>query len=277
MYLSVLLVDVGDNPDRPRPGRLWLRNLYRVHQRLAMAFPSRERKERDPKFLQPFRADDFGTHPPAQLHVERAPDQGFLFRIDAQPGNRAVIVVQSAILPDWDYAFANADFLLAGVQVKQYEPQFAQGTRLRFRLLANPTKKVGTIQKSEREQLSQEQLRQQQGRHGRRVPVPTTELEAWLARQASSHGFALEPGQLEVRPGWVRVAKGGPGENSLSLRSALYDGVLRVEDAARFRDALVGGIGPAKGFGFGLLSVARLKEEDDNVSSRKSASASESA
>ncbi len=40
MYLSSLLIDVGDNPDRPRPGRLWLRNLYHVHQRLCMAFPS---------------------------------------------------------------------------------------------------------------------------------------------------------------------------------------------------------------------------------------------
>ena len=40
MYLSCLLIDVGDNPDRPRPGRLWLRNLYHVHQRLCMAFPS---------------------------------------------------------------------------------------------------------------------------------------------------------------------------------------------------------------------------------------------
>ena len=50
MYLSCLLIDVGDDPDRPRPGRTWLRNIYHVHQRLCMAFPSRERMEADPPF-----------------------------------------------------------------------------------------------------------------------------------------------------------------------------------------------------------------------------------
>src|SRR5436190_21766487 len=42
MYHSHLLINVGDNPDRPdwNISRRWLRNLYRVHQRLCMAFPS---------------------------------------------------------------------------------------------------------------------------------------------------------------------------------------------------------------------------------------------
>ena len=60
MYLSCLLINVGDNPDHPRPGRLWLRNLYHVHQRLCMAFPSASRKADDPDFLRPFKPEDFG-------------------------------------------------------------------------------------------------------------------------------------------------------------------------------------------------------------------------
>ena len=51
MFLSCLLIDIGDNPDRPRPGRIWLRNLYHVHQRLCMAFPSDPRKTDDRDFL----------------------------------------------------------------------------------------------------------------------------------------------------------------------------------------------------------------------------------
>jgi CRISPR system Cascade subunit CasE len=36
-----------------------------------------------------------------------------------------------------------------------------------------------------------------------------------------------------------------------------YEGILQVTDCARFLAALAAGIGPAKGFGFGLLSVAK--------------------
>ena len=59
MFLSCLFIDVGANPDRPRPGRMWLRNLYHVHQRLCMAFPSAPRISEDPGFLKPFKPEDF--------------------------------------------------------------------------------------------------------------------------------------------------------------------------------------------------------------------------
>ena len=93
MFLSCLLIDTGINPDRPRPGRMWLRNLYHVHQRLCMAFPSAPRISEDPEFLKPFKPEDFGKK---QVHVKREADSGFLFRIDPEPDGRAVILVQSA-------------------------------------------------------------------------------------------------------------------------------------------------------------------------------------
>jgi CRISPR system Cascade subunit CasE len=37
-----------------------------------------------------------------------------------------------------------------------------------------------------------------------------------------------------------------------------FDGVLRVTDAARLVEAVRSGIGPAKAFGFGLLSLRRM-------------------
>ena len=48
MYQSTLMINIGDNPDRPRPGRLWLRNIYHVHQRLWMAFPTSQQRADDP-------------------------------------------------------------------------------------------------------------------------------------------------------------------------------------------------------------------------------------
>ncbi|MBI4289607.1 MAG: type I-E CRISPR-associated protein Cas6/Cse3/CasE [Chloroflexi bacterium] len=141
MYISYLLINVGSNPDRPRPGRLWLRNLYHVHQRLCMAFPSASRVAADKDFLQPFKPEDFGAK---QVHIERGSDNGFLFRIDPVPGGSPVILVQSAIKPDWDYAFQNAGYLLAcDPQVKAFDPAFAAGQALRFRLAANSACKTG--------------------------------------------------------------------------------------------------------------------------------------
>ena len=282
MFLSCLLIDTGINPDRPRPGRMWLRNLYHVHQRLCMAFPSSERKSDDKHFLKPFAPDDFGK---GQVHVKRADDSGFLFRIDPGPAGRAVILVQSAVKPDWDYAFQNAGFLLAApAEVKVYEPRFAAGQRFRFRLLANPTKKIDTIRQEERQRHTKEELRQIEGRNGRRVPVPSSEelsawrqknphedertfislrLLDWIERKAEPAGFSLE--NLSVQAGYSYFKKPEPQEEQrrkrLSIdtgrrRSARYDGVLVVTDPARFRETLVHGIGSAKAFGFGLLSVA---------------------
>ena len=107
MYLSNLLIDVGDNPDRERPGRKWLRNIYHVHQRLCMAFPSDWRLKEDAPFLEPFKDEDFPLlrNPNAK---PQQPRHSFLFRINNQIEDdiaRAVILVQSEAEPNWDYAF----------------------------------------------------------------------------------------------------------------------------------------------------------------------------
>jgi len=262
MYLSWLLIDVGGNPDRPRPGRLWLRNLYHVHQRLCMAFPSASRMADDPDFLKPFNPEDFGAN---QVHVARATDAGFLFRIDPQPGGRVAILVQSAVKPDWDYAFHNAGYLLAAPpELKSFEPRFAKGQHLRFRLVANPTKKIDTLQKEARQSHTKSELQAMKGRHGKRVPVPTDELVEWLARRAGKAGFSIDKRSIAVQPSYIYVNK-TRDEKGQRLRSARYDGALTITDPARFQETLVRGLGPGKAFGFGLLSVApcqrSLREE----------------
>ncbi|MBL3592457.1 MAG: type I-E CRISPR-associated protein Cas6/Cse3/CasE [Synergistaceae bacterium] len=240
MFRSCLLIDVGDNPDRPRPGRLWLRNRYHVHQRLCMAFPSASRKAEDEDFLTPFRPDEFGN---GQVHVERAMDSGFLFRIDPLPNGRAVIIVQSAIEPDWGYAFHNANYLLAAPpEVKPFEPRFWQDQCLRFRLAANPTRRLSKHSPD----VKKESI-------GKRVPVPTDQLIGWLVRRAGSAGFFIKQDATTLQPGYIYMKKNGKGQR---LRSVLFDGLLRITDPDAFRQTLVRGIGSGKAFGFGLLSVA---------------------
>ncbi|NLH48531.1 MAG: type I-E CRISPR-associated protein Cas6/Cse3/CasE [Myxococcales bacterium] len=256
MYLSYLLIDTGDNPDRPRPGRLWIRNRYHVHQRLCMAFPNRNRKADDPDFIQPFQPADFGVD---QVHVPRQPDQGFLFRIDPLPGGRVAILVQSATKPDWDYAFHNAGFLLAAPpEIKSFAVDFRPRQRLRFRLLANPTRKIDTKTGPGGKRRS-----------GRRVPLAKGELAAWLIRKAATAGFNVDSNALAIQPSFVyfRKTEKHLPENSADeqrpggqkLRAVLYEGIIEVADPEKLRAALVAGIGSAKGFGFGLLSVAACR------------------
>jgi len=274
MYLSYLLVNTGDNPDRPRPGRLWLRNVYRVHQRLCMGFPSAECKEHDPLFLQPYKPGRFPEdHYMAdrkklevsedilkQVHSQRDNQSGFLFRIDPLPAGRAMIVIQSAIEPDWDYAFRNADHLLAASpQIKQYDPHFQNGELLTFRLLANPTRK-------------RDKENRPAGRNnwGRRVPVPRNETEAWLTSRAGRYGFSVESFD-NVQTGYVAAFKSKEKDGDSQVADeetegrlkrflyARYEGKLRVTAPDSIRNAIIQGIGPAKGFGFGLLSLAPVK------------------
>lgn len=250
MYLSCLLIDTGTNPDRPRPGRLWIHNQYRVHQRLCMAFPSDPRKAEDLDFLKPYVPGEFAQK---QVHVHRGTEAGILFRIDPQPAGRAVILVQSALEPNWDYAFHNASHLLIGPpQTKQIQPRFEQNQRLRFRLLANPTKRL--------RQASQHANGQpvEQRWVGKRVPVPNARLEEWLTTRAAKAGFQVAE-FATVQPGYVYVNKTREAADGHRMRSVRFEGLLEVTDPERFRETLIRGIGPAKAFGFGLLSVAPVR------------------
>lgn len=53
-----------------------------------------------------------------------------------------------------------------------------------------------------------------------------------------------------------KVHGGRRGTGQLTFGAVLFEGRLRVTDADLFRAALASGIGPAKAYGFGLLSIA---------------------
>ncbi|MBI1784225.1 type I-E CRISPR-associated protein Cas6/Cse3/CasE [Candidatus Sumerlaeota bacterium] len=243
MYLSLLMIDVGDNPDHPRPGRRWLGNLYHVHQRLSMAFPSREQREKDAEFLKPFDPAGF----------ERA---RFLFRVDdAVKENcpRAVILVQSEAMPDWGYAFQNAPkFLAAPPEFKKFNPAFAEGQRLRFRIRVNLSKRSGEGKsKGKRVALTWDEKKS-----------PDEAVREWFAAKGNACGFSLDPANERfklVQLGWVSGYR-PKEEKQMKFRAALIEGILTVTDAERFKGTIETGIGHGKAFGFGLLSVAPIKE-----------------
>lgn len=251
MYLSHLLIDVGNNPDRPRPGRNWLRNRYHVHQRLCMGFPSAKRRAEDSEFLAPYNPDDFAKD---QVHVKRKQDTGFLYRIDPHPGGTVSILVLSALAPDWDYAFQNAVFLLAATPSKPqpFEFDLENGSQFRFRVEVNPIKRL-------REKSVHPDGEPVQDKWiGKRVPVPPDQLEDWLERHAKKGGFRLI-NIGSIQSGYVYFNKKMKKGGGQRLRSVRYDGILSVTDSENFLETLASGIGPAKAFGFGLLSIARAR------------------
>jgi CRISPR system Cascade subunit CasE len=165
-----------------------------------------------------------------------------LFRVDQMPrGNTPMLLVQSEKEPDWSWLRQNGDYTIPGEggeppwQCKPFEPSVAEGQHLAFRLRANPTVK----------------------RDGKRLGLLKEQEQAvWLERKARAGGFRVISCHI-VPEGMVKDEKHTKqGTHPLSFYAVRYEGVLEVTDPDRFRETLAAGIGPAKGYGFGLLSVA---------------------
>lgn len=176
-------------------------------------------------------------------------DERVLHRLEVHPRTGAVtLLVQSRHAPNWRGLIEKPRYLLEPPQVKHFTPQFSEGQLLRFRLQANPTIK----------------LKRETRKHGNRVPLKREEEQlAWLARKGQIHGFQLPttPDGLPL----VRVARLGEQHgrihrqdhhHRLTLYVVQFDGILRVTDPEQFGRAVIHGIGPAKSFGCGLLSLA---------------------
>ncbi len=159
-----------------------------------------------------------------------------LFRVEGEglkPYGRTVLV-QSGVEPDWSRLNVDEDYLLNPPEHKSFDPLFSQGDVFSFRILANPTVK----------------------REGKRLGLMKDEEQIeWMKRKAENNGFSL----ISL----VNIPKGGreghkaSENNKLKFHSVLFEGVLVVEDPEMFRNVLESGIGSGKGFGFGMLSLAK--------------------
>jgi CRISPR system Cascade subunit CasE len=227
-----------------------------------MAFPSHERKAADPDFLAPFLPSDFSAavEPRSKAHVHERRNQtaGFLFRIDLVPASvpsRHVIVVQSVIEPDWDYAFHNTtEFLCATPLVRPLSLTCSAGQRLRFRLRANPVcKRDG---KRHRLRIPEELFNASAEVRDRAFDQA---LRDWLEGKLGSAVEQLEVADERLVKGWShgwRTKHEPQPSQRMQFWSVLFEGTFVVHDPNELRQLIVAGIGPAKAFGFGLLSIA---------------------
>lgn len=198
-----------------------------------------------------------------------------LFRVD-DDNERLALLVQSGCAPDWT-AFAahlKGRYLLGLPQMKSWEPHFETGQTLRFRLQANPTfaqiiqgatnkrgrfksRRVGLFREAER----LDWLRRQSDNHGFELPLVETTLRRCGDKPLVFRGQRDEAElQVELPVCQVRDLNDGRRfpikDASGQFCAARFDGTLRVNDPEQFSRAVQNGIGKARGFGFGLLSVA---------------------
>lgn len=85
------------------------------------------------------------------------------------------------------------------------------------------------------------------------------QLETWLMDKSKSHGFVLVRDtrlkfQAEAYQ-WHALPKKG---KEAGFSSVDFEGEIEVTDAELFSKTLINGIGPAKGFGCGLMLVRRV-------------------
>lgn len=147
------------------------------------------------------------------------------------------------------------------IQTKTYSPALRPGQRLAFMLRANPVcrKKGDGDKQSRHDVVMEEKTRLKQvGAPAGEWP-PAAELiqkagAAWLEKRSEANGFSVEH-LLVDGYGQQRFRK---GQNDVRISTLDFSGVLTVTDPDLLSDALRKGVGPAKGFGCGLMLVRRL-------------------
>lgn len=251
LYLSRLILD-------PRCRRVWseLAEPYEMHRTLMRAFP----QAADPT-------------------KQKARDEfGVLFRADVdERRHRVILYVQSCVEPDWSFLDSVADYLLEDVDppkdVGKACRRLQKGQMLSFRLRANPTRRVWnakpdtTAVRGQRVALCTEKeqiewlVRKSNERIGENGTKETAGFELAMMDLKGGDGQVKYVPQVSVRPEGMQMGHKANenGSHDMTHLAVVFEGILTVTDPVAFRQTLACGIGPAKAFGFGLLSVAPIQ------------------
>jgi CRISPR system Cascade subunit CasE len=182
--------------------------------------------------------------------------------IDRNRG-KAFLLVQAECEPNW--SFLNSDYAdeIKTKEVGENYQAIENGMTLIFRLQANPTKRIGKSDGKADERFKpggKKEIR-------RRVELRTDEERTeWLARQGERCGFKVANLKIEptvrnvISAREEKISFRKPGKKKpITYGSVVFEGVLTITDADKFRDALLKGIGQGKAYGFGLLSIAPIR------------------
>lgn len=183
-----------------------------------------------------------------------------LWRVDEREHEHVLYVVGPE-QPDLSIVVDQAGWFSRPGRSADYAPMLdglRVGHERAFRLTANPVRSLPA----------------DGAKRGKVVPhVTAAQQQDWLVEKAPSWGFQVRevevPGLEELRPdvlvdrrqdlSFSKGDRSERGRRPVSLRTASYEGTLRVTDIERFRRALTHGVGRARAYGCGLLTIARVQ------------------
>ncbi|MFC9931716.1 type I-E CRISPR-associated protein Cas6/Cse3/CasE [Streptomyces sp. NPDC127190] len=210
-----------------------------------------------------------------------------LWRLDSNTPHRAELLVLTDSRPSWSHLVDDAGWPGAdggAPLIADYTPlleRIARGREFGFRLTANPVQNVPRPSRPTDQQAARLKEDADSGsRHrGFRVAHRTAAQQLqWLLTRCERHGFSIPdataappapglqtdgedlstgPAVTIVNRDILRFRKRPDGPH-VTLSTATFEGRLRVTDPDALRASLLGGIGPAKSYGQGLLTLAPL-------------------
>ncbi|MET9782411.1 type I-E CRISPR-associated protein Cas6/Cse3/CasE [Nocardiopsis alba] len=224
----------------------------------------------------------------------RAQDEPVLWRLDTFDRHQPQLLVLTHTKPNWDHIVERAGWPGADGEhalIRDYEPLLSRlviGREFGFRLTANPVQSTATPDKlTEHQRKAVDNAPTSDGRsrlrRGFRVGYRSARHQMdWLLRRVSKAGFEIPlartaeagaPGMPEqgdpvpdvrlVAGRQLRFHKKRPQQEQkppITLVTATFEGRLRVTDPELLRSVLLNGLGPAKRYGCGLLTLAPLSE-----------------
>jgi CRISPR system Cascade subunit CasE len=175
-----------------------------------------------------------------------------LWRLDAGTGPQVCLYITSPTEPDLTHLVEQAGWPTTDTWHTRPYTNFLTslntGQQWAFRLTANPTRD-GLPPKN-----APDPARRQRYGH-----VTVTQQQQWLLDRAERAGFRITTNtagatELTIHNRMTHTFRRGTA--TVTLRVATYDGRLEVTDADTLRAVLTGGLGHAKAYGCGLLTLA---------------------
>lgn len=169
-----------------------------------------------------------------------------LWRVDRNVSS-LLLYISSPSVPDLTHLVEQAGWPLSStapwstVAVGSLHERLAEGQRWVFRLTANPVHNVGC----------------DAGKRGKRYGhVTVAQQEKWLRDRSRGWGFEVVSAGVVDRRRLTFARRSDGAARQVTISTATFDGLLRVTDPVALRSALTAGVGRAKAYGCGLLTLA---------------------
>jgi len=249
LYLSQLILN-------PKSKRVWhdLGNIHDMHRTILSGFPVKKNE-----------------------NLKARAEFAVLFRVEKKPGTSYMrVLIQSKVCPDWlnlpdQYLLKHPN--ISNPEIKNLGSilsSIKQGSKFHFNLLANPTKKIKTAGKNKA-------ISSEFSKNGKRIPLLhiKDQLE-WLQRKSQKLGFEIVKNSVNNESEMEQILLNNQNiisgykpklthsdqeklksskNHKLTFAGVHFKGILEVSDEDLFLKCIETGIGSAKAYGFGMLSI----------------------